>query len=1813
MAKYFSRILLSLFFLLISFWAQASHFMGVDITYDCLPNGCTYRIYHSTYYDCAGAAMGGFIPLSPLNPYFAPGGVTATGVGCIAPAITGTWTLVSWQEVTPVCPTVQTGCYVQGAAINGVVGATYYIDYNLCGTGCTAVQISWSNCCRNYVITSGAGGNGIGTSVTTIQPGLQPCNSSPQFSVPPIPYVCAGQTFTFSQGAYDANGDSLVYSLGPCYTNTTNGQVTYAAGYSPTQPLGPGWSVTINPSTGDITTAPVAPLNGPVVTGVVCVFVTEWRNINGVPTQIGQVERDIEFTVIPCAGNNQPPTANNTPATPNGVSNLTGGSLNATAGGTIISSCGGSNIDFDFTISDLNTAGAASGDTVCVSWTGFGLTGLQITCPALGLTAPFCYVANAANTPLVLHVNWANVPAGQYFLVIKLKDNGCPLVGQNDYTIQFNIPCCDVYPIITTTTANCNTVNFQAISSCGVPPFIYAWQGVNFNFNPNPFGPNFNYTFPGLGTYIYSCTLTDALGNDSTVLDTIIIANNSLASAGPDQVLCPNQTTVLGTPSLPGYTYHWQSVPANMGFNSPTNLAQVNVGLNVFTTIPVCVDYILTAIDPIGCERSDTVQVCFNPIPSSLFSLTSPICEGACTQVQFVGTPPAGGVGAAAFNWNFGGGQGPASTNGPGPWTVCYPTAGTYDISLEVTTTAGCVSNITTNPIIVHPIPTSTFSVTGPVCAGDPAFITYTGNASPNANYVWNFDGGTIMSGAGQGPFAIAWTTPGVHVVTLQVDEFGCNGLQTSMPVTVNSLPTACFSLPNNVCVNTPNQVVYSCGQSTPTSVFDWTFGSGTVQMSGSGAGPYTLSWTTPGQYTVCLQVTENGCTSTAVCDTLNVLPAPIANIAPVNDQCIYGNNFSFTYTGTPVSYYSWDFGASATPASMTGTPNPTGIVYTNPGPKIVTVYTVQNGCTSDTAYTSFNVNPMPSPNFTANHASACLGDCVIFNYTGTPISNQQAFAWDFGPNANVQFSTLQNPGCVQFNFPGTQTITLVVDHLGCKDTMTQQVFIHPGPTVTAGVDKTFCDGGSATLDATVSGGFQPYGYSWWSNPANGGLSNQFVEDPTVTSTATTTYYFQTTDGYGCRSNIDSAKVNVLAKPIVNAGPDHIICDAAGAPGVFLNGSLAASNLAPAPFTYSWFCNTSPNCGMNLGQELLEDPFVRPTVTTIYTFVVTSANGCSSYSTTLDTASTTTVFVNPVPNVNAGPDKAICLGDQVQLYGSASNAGPFYHFQWTPNDPTAGLVNDTLQTTWASPDHTITYTLTALSNGCSGSDQVVITVNTLPTASIEPPLWDICQGASVQLTGTADGDPNGNIYTYSWVPATGLSNANIANPIASPQTTTTYQLIAGTATCKGFVDNITITVKPTPITTIAQPDSMLCHGDSMKLVMNYAFVGTAAGTPILYQWTPTTGLSNPTSATTWAKPDQTTIYTATISVAGDCPTTDKVTVQITPPINADATADKTTICGNESTILHATGGLGGATYTWTSNPVGMISNQSDPTVGPKQTTIYTLTVNEGACTDMDAVTVTVIPQPTADVIHTNMSGCVPLTVYMQENATNEILYIWNFGDGSPAENQPTATHTYTNPGTYPLNFTVVGNGGCTTENQVGMVHVSDTSFAVFNSNPPKDSALMVPNANVSFNDVSANPVAWVWNFGDNTTSTEQDPRHTFVLPGEYQVSLAVTNEAGCVSHATAIYHVIEPNLFMPNTFTPNGDGAFDTWVVNYEGSEKFQLQAFDRWGRVVFETTTPAKKWDGNDKTGKAVADGTYYYTLTVGKKVYNGYITVLR
>ena len=274
-----------------------------------------------------------------------------------------------------------------------------------------------------------------------------------------------------------------------------------------------------------------------------------------------------------------------------------------------------------------------------------------------------------------------------------------------------------------------------------------------------------------------------------------------------------------------------------------------------------------------------------------------------------------------------------------------------------------------------------------------------------------------------------------------------------------------------------------------------------------------------------------------------------------------------------------------------------------------------------------------------------------------------------------------------------------------------------------------------------------------------------------------------------------------------------------------------------------------------------------------------------------------------------------------------------------------GVLHSTLAGTGAQLEWTGmlagTYNIVAAKDGerCDMNNTITVVERTY-TGTIDPadPVA-FCLGGSSQLRASGG-------TTYSWAPATGLSNSSVPDPVASPTATTTYTVtITNEWGCSGN-EQVTVTVHQPPVAD-AGSNQTICGGESAQL---QATGGTG------YSWMPSGSLYDPNIFNPLATPVETTTYTVTVTDDNGCSSTDQVTVTVNPLPTVNAGADKT-ICAGQGTTLTVTGNAD--SYLWSTG-----ETNTTISVNPASTTTYTVTgTATNGCTAVDDVVVNVNPLP----------------------------------------------------------------------------------------------------------------------------------------------------------------------------------------------------------------------------------------------------------
>ncbi len=161
---------------------------------------------------------------------------------------------------------------------------------------------------------------------------------------------------------------------------------------------------------------------------------------------------------------------------------------------------------------------------------------------------------------------------------------------------------------------------------------------------------------------------------------------------------------------------------------------------------------------------------------------------------------------------------------------------------------------------------------------------------------------------------------------------------------------------------------------------------------------------------------------------------------------------------------------------------------------------------------------------------------------------------------------------------------------------------------------------------------------------------------------------------------------------------------------------------------------------------------------------------------------------------------------------------------------------------------------------------------------------------------------------------------------------------------------------------------------------------------------------------------------------------------------------------------------------------------------------------------------------------------------------------------------------------------------------------------------------ILEEATISFTNgsTSNDPMTYYWDFGDNNTSDDEDPVHTYTAAGTYTVTLVTTSANGC-ENTTEKEVLIHPDfaVYAPNAFTPNDDGLNDVFEVKGLGIKHFQLQIYSRWGELIYESDNLEEQWDGTFN-GNKVPAGTYVYKINYTSMIDKDYdlegtVTVMR
>ena len=671
--------------------------------------------------------------------------------------------------------------------------------------------------------------------------------------------------------------------------------------------------------------------------------------------------------------------------------------------------------------------------------------------------------------------------------------------------------------------------------------------------------------------------------------------------------------------------------------------------------------------------------------------------------------------------------------------------------------------------------------------------------------------------------------------------------------------------------------------------------------------------------------------------------------------------------------------------------------------------------------------------------------------------------------------STLSIPTGVMTSTTTYQVVATDTTHpTYCSSTLndTIRITVSASATPAPGSSSSICNGSSASIGATSVSGVT---YSWSSNPS--GFSST-SSSATVSPTTTTTYRLTATlTSTGCARK-DSVKITVNALPTPTPGSASIVCSGS---------SATIGGTSTTGHTYSWASNPAGFSSTS------SSPSVSPTVATYYKVTETiTSTGCSK-------TDSVKISVNALPTPTPGSATSTCSGTPVSVGGSSTTG---HTYSWTSNP--SGFTS-TSSNPSVSPSVTTVYrvTETITSTGCSKTDSVKVTVNTLSTPSFSVGDANVCRGASSK-TYSVSSVANATTYTWTvptnWTINSGQGTSSISLTFDTTTTGTISVVASASGYCSSAAATKVIAFKARPAGAVASSQT-ICNGTSVN-------IGAPSVTNSTYSWSSSPSGISSTSSNPSVSPTTTTTYTLTESNTGfTCTRSNNVTVTVNA-LPTPAPGSASTVCSGTAVTIGAAS-TSGHTYSWTSNPSGFTSTSSNPSVSPATTTTYrvTETITSTGCSKTDSVKISTnaLPTPTPGSATAICNGS---SVTIGGVSTSGHTYSWT-------SNPSGFTSTTSNPSVSPTITTTyrvtesITSTGCSKSDSVKItVNALPT--------PTPGSAIAICNgssATIGGSSTTGHTYSWTSNpSGFSSTSSTQSVNPTTTTT--YKVTETITS-TGC--------------------------------------------------------------------------------------------------
>lgn len=1205
-----------------------------------------------------------------------------------------------------------------------------------------------------------------------------------------------------------------------------------------------------------------------------------------------------------------------------------------------------------------------------------------------------------------------------------------------------------------------------------------------------------------------------------------------------------------------------------------------------------------------GCSDSVIHTMNVHPQPISNFTASkTAICSGQ--SITFENTSQF----ADSFIWNLGNG----SQSQEQTVTVTYTNNSNkvlyVPVTLRTQNSYACLDSIT-KYIAVYPFPDKGIELSD--TAGCSPFIPTLHTESLAPNYEWNFGDGTIeLSGNTVEHIYVNNTNaPITYPIQLKVStNQGCEATFTSQ-VYVYPSPKAQFEIDTNYgCSPFTAQFLNT---TTGASHTYWTLNSDVNFHIGEQAFSHTFTNKTDVQVSHKISLfaeNEYGCKHSHALSVL-VYPEVLAQFTVQPTQGCSPLNSIFTNTSIGAQTYQWIFGDN-TFSSNTHTIH----TYINTSQSVKTynsqliaISAFQCRDTSDIQI--INVYPKPVAQFSTSAVSGCSPLSITIENTSIGATE---YLWNYGNSqttpafiANHSFTNTQSDVNIQ------NIEVLAKNEYACTDTASQALTIYPQVIVDFFPNISGCSPlpiqftNISTNGSSYAWDFGDGKFSTETHPANTFI-HQGAKDTTYIIT------LRGSNHYNCK---DTIRKEIHVYPGIQASftvSKSVACSPA---------STEIKSTTQGATSTEWIINNSAP------QHIQEQSFTYNTEnkTTLPQVHIIELRVRNAYSCSNTQVQTLQIYPEVVADFTISKQNG-CSPLDVNFANTSTGA---FSYMWLFGD-NSDASNQNPGHTYLNYDtiaHSYPVTLIATSAfGCTDTSLVTnLTVYPQPSAMFHVESHAGCSPFTATITDESVGATH-----YSWDFGSG-NLTEVFNPIHTftntsdvVQTPKISLTVYNDYMCSDIAQQ-PLLIYPEVVANFISPPSgcsplsIVFENQSINaqnFVWNFGNSATSTAEEPLYSFTN----SSLTDTTFKVSLLATNAYNCRDSIEKN------IIVHATPKASFLPNASQVFLPDALVTFENKT--KGEWQYEWDFGDNTKADGKTPDThtyTSPGSKTI-TLIASSDVCTDTVQQIIKVLGPSIIAAYDSSFAGCSPLDVTFTNKSLNATEYMWDFGDGTTST-EINPSHTFIVPGTYTIELTA-RNEDSEDISRAHTVTVYRNPTADFTIAPD---IVYLPHAEISTYNQSSDAQEVLWYFGDSHTSEEFQPTHVYAEEGEYPIALVVTSRDGCkdsvmIPKSIQVLHTC--GIKFPNAFTPlvqNSDGYYDPTIPETENNifhpiyiniVEYELQIFNRWGEIVFESTEIDKGWNGFYKNELSKSD-VYVWKCSAqclgGKQILKtGNVTLIR